>query len=77
MLPERVRSIFLTSVRLYGHSGAKKGHKLGSKGDPKQKIDYYEAKYAFKVPKMHSSVLKLVCYLKESTRGIFLTSVRL
>ena len=29
---------------------------------------YYEAKWDFKVPKIHSSVVKLVYYLKQSVR---------
>ena len=47
------------------------------KGGPKHKIAYYEAKWDFKVPKIHSWVVKLVCYLKESARSIFSTTVRL
>ena len=53
------------------------GHKLGPKGGPKHKIAYYEAKWDFKVPKMHSWVVKLVFYLNKSARSIFSTTVRL
>ena len=40
--------------------------KIGPKGGAKYKIAYYEAKWDFKVPKIHIWVVKLVYYLKES-----------
>ncbi len=51
--------------------------KIGPKGGPKHKIAYYEAKWDFNVPKVVSWVVKLVCYLNQSARGIFSTTVRL
>ena len=51
---------------------AKKEHKISPKGGPKYKTANYEAKWDFKVPTIHSWVVKLVCYLKESARSIFL-----
>ena len=47
------------------------------KRGPKYKIAYYEAKQDFKAPKIHSRVLKLVCYLKVSPRSICSITVRL
>ena len=35
---------------------------------PKRKIAYYEAKCDIKLPKIHSWVVKLVSYLKESVQ---------
>ena len=37
---------------------------IGSKGGPKHKTANYEDKWDFTVPKIHSWVVKLVCYLK-------------
>ena len=76
-LNESAKSIFTTTFRLYGPTKAKKRAKKGPKGGPKYKIAYYEAKWDFKVPKVLSCVVKLVCYLNESARSIFSTTVRL
>ena len=54
-----------------------KKRKLGPNGGPKHKITYYEAKWDFKVPKVLSWVVKLVCHINESARSIFSTTVRL
>ena len=49
---------------------------IGPKAGPKHKIVYYEAKWDFKVPKIKSWVVKLVCYIKQSDRRIFSTTLR-
>ena len=53
------------------------GAKIGSRRGPKHKITYYEAKWDFKVPKMHSWVVKLVFYLNKLARSIFSIPVSL
>ena len=60
----------MTAVRLWGLSRAKKEQKLGQKKGQKHKIAYYEAKLDFKVPKMHSWLVKLIFYLTKSARSI-------
>ena len=51
--------------------------KIGLKEGPKYKIVYCKAKQDFKVFKIHNWDVKLVCYVKESNRSIFLSAVRL
>ena len=51
-----------------------KEQKIGPKVGPKHKIAYYEAKWDFKVPKIHSWVVTLLFYLKESARNMFSTT---
>ena len=77
-LPKRVgqKHIFDHSQALGAYKGQKRA-KIGPKGGPKHKIAYYEAKWDFKVPKMHSWVVKLVFYLKESARSILSITGRL
>ena len=53
------------------------GAKIGTKRGQKHKITYYEAKWNFKVLKMHSWVVKLFFYLNKSARSIFLTEISL
>ena len=48
-----------------------------SKRNQKYKIAYNKAKLDFKVAKIHSWVVKLICYLKVSVRSIFSITVRL
>ena len=55
---------------LRGLEGSKKS-KSRSKRGPKYKIAYHKAKRDIKAPKIHSQVVKLVCYLKVSVRSIF------
>jgi hypothetical protein len=50
---------------------------IPKRGVGEYKIAYYEAKWDFKVPKVLSWVVKLVCYLNKSARSIYLTTVRL
>ena len=76
-LNESARSIFFTTVRLQGPRRAKKEQKNGAKGGTKHKSAYYEAKYDFKVPKVLRWVVKLICYLNESAKSIFLATFRL
>ena len=64
-------------IRLSKLLRVKKDLKIGPKGGPKHKTAYYEAKWDFKVPKILSWVVKLVCYLNEAPRSIFSTTVRL
>ena len=47
------------------------------KGGPKYKITYCHAKRHFEVFKIHNLDVKLVCYIKEAMKSIFLTAVRL
>ena len=75
-LNKSTRSFFWQQLHSGGHSKAKKSTK-GSKGGTKYKIAYCEAKQDFKVSKIHSGVAKLVRYLKEANRSIFLIAVRL
>ena len=49
--------------------------KIGPKWGKKHKTAYYEAKWDFKVPKIPSWIVILVCYLNQSARSIFLTTV--
>ena len=63
-----VRTIFLTAIRLQGQYKGQKRAKIGPKGG--SRITYHVAKQDFKAPKLHSSVVKLVCHLKVSVRSI-------
>ena len=76
-LKKATRSIFLTTIRLYELKRTKKEQKIGPLNSQKHKIAHYEAKWYFKVRKMHSWLVKLVFYLNKSARSIFLTAVRL
>ena len=76
-LKESVTNLFFTTARLYEPTRAKKEQKISPKGGPKHKIPYYEAKCDFKVPKVLSWVVRLVCYLNESARRTFSTTTRL
>ena len=51
------------------------GAKIGTNRGQKRKITYYEGKWDFEVPKMHSSVVKLFFYLNKLARSIFSTAV--
>ena len=55
---------------------SEKGQKLARNGG-NHKIAHYEAKWDFKVTKIPSWVLILICYLRKSARSIFLPTVRL
>ena len=63
--------------QVWGSTNWSKWDKNMHKRGPKHKLTYYEAKWDFKVPKMHSWLIKLFFYLNMSTRSIFLTTVRL
>ena len=63
------KSIFLTAVP--------KRAKIGQKGGQKYKITYCHAKRDLEVSKIHILDVKVVCYLKEAPRRIFLTANRL
>ena len=48
--------------------------KISSKGGPKYKITYCGAMRDFTLSKINSWDVKLVCYSKEATTSIFLTT---
>ena len=70
-----VRSIFSVTVRLLGAYKGQKRAKIGQRGVKNTKS--HMTKPDFKVPKIHSWVVKLICYLKVSVRSIFSIAVRL
>ena len=73
-LNKLAKSIFSTAVNLLVLYKGQKRAKIGP-GSANNKITYCEAKQDFKVSKIHSWDVKLVFYLKEATRYIFLTVI--